>query len=286
MGEGPGWISRAAPLSDSARSRHLKSSTIRFSCHEIIRLPYHRHIDKTEVDMGNGQGKRVVVIGAGIVGASLAYHLASKGANVTLVEAEDIASGVTGSSFAWLNASHPEPDPIAQLRGSAIKEYRRLETQLPGLEIRWTGALSYSAMAIETLPVSGHQASANLVSRSRILDLEPNLKNPPQSALYAAEEGALDAVAATHVDRRCAGIWGEDSHSDASARFGNPECNGDWSRNNDRQPRCRYCRTGSRGRHHETDRHAWSVPANRGLPCHFHPLQVTTRPRTHPHIQP
>ncbi len=149
--------------------------------------------------MGNGQGKRVVVIGAGIVGASLAYHLAGKGANVTLVEAEDIASGVTGSSFAWLNASHPEPDPISQLRGSAIKEYRRLQTQLPGLEIRWTGALSYSAMAIEALPVSGHQASANLVSGSQILDLEPNLKNPPQSALYAAEEGALDAVAATHA---------------------------------------------------------------------------------------
>ena len=70
--------------------------------------------------MGNGQGKRVVVIGAGIVGASLVYHLADKGANVTLVEAEDIASGVTGSSFAWLNASHLEPDPIAQLRCSAI----------------------------------------------------------------------------------------------------------------------------------------------------------------------
>ncbi|MCF5048671.1 FAD-dependent oxidoreductase [Pseudomonas simiae] len=149
--------------------------------------------------MGNGQGKRVVVIGAGIVGASLAYHLAGKGANVTLVEAEDIASGVTGGSFAWRNTSHPEPDPIAQLRGSAIKEYRRLETQLPDLEIRWTGALSYSVMAIGALPISGHQALANLVSRSQILDLEPNLKKPPQSAIYTSEEGALDAVAATYA---------------------------------------------------------------------------------------
>ncbi|OFA05267.1 FAD dependent oxidoreductase [Janthinobacterium sp. HH107] len=31
----------------------------------------------------------------GIVGASLAYHLASKGAQVTVVEAGGIASGVT-----------------------------------------------------------------------------------------------------------------------------------------------------------------------------------------------
>lgn len=130
------------------------------------------------------------------MGASLAYHLAGKNAKVTLVEAEYIASGVTGSSFAWINASHPEPDPIAQLRGTAIEEYRRLETQLPDLKIRWTGALSYSARSNE-VPASGQLASADLVSRSQILDLEPNLKNPPKYALYAASEGALDAVAAT-----------------------------------------------------------------------------------------
>lgn len=53
--------------------------------------------------------------------------------------------------------------------------------------------------AIGALPISGHQALAKLVSRSQILDLEPNLKNPPLSAIYAAEEGALDAVAATYA---------------------------------------------------------------------------------------
>jgi glycine/D-amino acid oxidase-like deaminating enzyme len=106
---------------------------------------------------------------------------------------------VTGSSFAWINTSHPEPDPIAQLRDAAIREYLRLETQLPGVNIRWTGALSYSVMPSGALPSSSNQASANLVSRSQILDLEPNLKNPPASALFAAEEGALDAVATTHA---------------------------------------------------------------------------------------
>ncbi|MGQ5242480.1 NAD(P)/FAD-dependent oxidoreductase [Xanthomonas arboricola] len=118
--------------------------------------------------MGN-PGKRIVIVGAGIVGASLAYHLACKNAKVTLVEAEYVASGVTGCSFAWINSSHPDPDPIAQLRGAAIEEYRRLETQLPDLRIRWTGALSYRARSDE-VPASGHLASADLVSRSQILD--------------------------------------------------------------------------------------------------------------------
>jgi len=138
-------------------------------------------------------------VGAGIVGASLAYHLAAKGAKVSVVEAEGIASGVTGTSFAWINTSHHQPDPIAQLRGAAIDEYRRLETRLPGLKIRWTGALSYSASSSEGLPASSSLPSTHRVSRSQIRDLEPNLKHPPEYALYEAEQGALDAVAATHA---------------------------------------------------------------------------------------
>lgn len=38
---------------------------------------------------------RIVVVGAGIVGASIAYHLSGKGAQVTLIEAGEIANGVT-----------------------------------------------------------------------------------------------------------------------------------------------------------------------------------------------
>jgi glycine/D-amino acid oxidase-like deaminating enzyme len=149
--------------------------------------------------VGNDLDKRVVVIGAGIVGASLAYHLVRKGAKVTVVEADGVASGVTGTSFAWINATHGEADPIAPLRGAAIAEYRHLETQLPGLKVRWTGALSYRASSTEALPGSGNPASKNGVSRSQIIDLEPNLKHPPESASYVADEGALDAVQATHA---------------------------------------------------------------------------------------
>ncbi|MGE7955158.1 NAD(P)/FAD-dependent oxidoreductase [Pseudomonas sp. NPDC089530] len=148
--------------------------------------------------MGNSAGKRVVVVGAGIVGASLAYHLAGKGAQVILVEAEGVASGVTGRSFAWINTTHSGPDPVAALRGAAIQEYRRLETELPELKVRWTGALSYGTNPDE-LPASNHSPSTSQVSRAQILELEPNLKHPPQQALFAAEEGALDAVQAAHA---------------------------------------------------------------------------------------
>lgn len=137
--------------------------------------------------------KRVVVIGAGIVGASLAYHLAGKGTQVIVVEAGGVASGVTGTSFAWINTSCAGPDPIAVLRGGAIAAWRQLETQVPGLKVRWHGALSYGTQDGRVSPES------ILVGRSRIAQLEPRLRQPPEQALYEPEQGALDAVAATHA---------------------------------------------------------------------------------------
>ena len=141
----------------------------------------------------------IVVIGAGIVGASLAFHLARKGANVTIVEAQEIASGVTANSFAWLNTSRQGPDPIALLRGVAIGEYHRLQTELPELEISWTGALCYGAGTDAALQGSSHASAITQVSRARILELEPQLKDPPEQALFKSEEGSLDAVHATRT---------------------------------------------------------------------------------------
>ena len=53
------------------------------------------------------QPLRVGVVGAGIVGASIAYHLAEAGAQVTVFEKTGAASGATRNSFAWINASCP-----------------------------------------------------------------------------------------------------------------------------------------------------------------------------------
>ncbi|WFR77217.1 FAD-binding oxidoreductase [Janthinobacterium rivuli] len=143
--------------------------------------------------MNREKPQHIIVIGAGIVGASLAYHLASRGEKVTVVEAGGIASGVTGTSFAWINTSCAGPDPIAALRGGAIAAWRRLETQVPGLTVRWHGALSYGTQDGRVSPES------MLLDRSRITELEPRLRQPPEQAIFEPEQGALDAVAATHA---------------------------------------------------------------------------------------
>ena len=51
----------------------------------------------------------IAVIGAGIVGASIAFHLARRGAKVTLIDAgepgkKSKVQPATAVSFAWMNA--------------------------------------------------------------------------------------------------------------------------------------------------------------------------------------
>lgn len=61
----------------------------------------------------------VVVVGAGIVGTSVAYSMLKRGAAVTLVESKGVASGTTSTSYAWINShkKHPESYHALNLEG-------------------------------------------------------------------------------------------------------------------------------------------------------------------------
>ena len=144
----------------------------------------------------------VIIAGAGIVGATLAYHLASAGAAVTIIERSRPASGVTARSFAWINVVRGNAPAIARLRSLAIADYRCLERELNGaLAIDWSGALTWSENPAESERlVAEHTARGHdvrLVERDEVCRLEPRLAAPPPVAVHAPGEGALDPVAAT-----------------------------------------------------------------------------------------
>jgi len=144
----------------------------------------------------------VIVVGAGIVGASIAYHLARQGAQVTVLEQSIAAGGVTGRSFAWINTADAEPGAIQALRALALTDYRRLEHELPDLHINWSGALCYNAAALAATSARDNLSpgpSLQWLDQAQVAQLEPNLITPPQRARYAPAEGSLDPVAATHA---------------------------------------------------------------------------------------
>lgn len=135
----------------------------------------------------------LAVVGAGIVGASVAYHAARAGAIVTLVDAGRPGAGVTADSFAWIGASGVRTGPAAVLRATATDEYRRLEAELPGLPVTWSGSLIWGAE--DGAPEAG--PGQEIVDAATVMTLEPTLRQPPEWAGWAPGDGAVDPVGVT-----------------------------------------------------------------------------------------
>lgn len=135
----------------------------------------------------------LLVVGAGIVGASVAHHAARAGAAVTLVDAGRPGSGATGRSFAWIGASGVRLGPTAGLRATATAEYRRLCAEVPDLPVAWTGSLSWGAA--DTSPEAG--PGQEIVDAAGVARLEPALRCVPEWAVWAPGDGAVEAVGVT-----------------------------------------------------------------------------------------
>ena len=66
---------------------------------------------------------KIVVIGAGIIGTLIAYELVKKGAKVILIDKAFPASGASGHSFSWINATYPKK-PYNYNLLSQLQHYR------------------------------------------------------------------------------------------------------------------------------------------------------------------
>ncbi len=135
---------------------------------------------------------RVGVVGGGIVGASIAFHLAQAGASVTLFEKARPASGATQNSFAWLNAFVADPH-YRSLRLQSLQAYHDLDRLLT-LGIVWGGYINWAANAAE--------AEALRVNAAQ-LDGTANPVRPINAAELASMAPALvpGAVAAAFFSR-------------------------------------------------------------------------------------
>ena len=155
--------------------------------------------------------KTIIVIGAGIVGASIAHHLSRAGHTVTVIEQGEAGSQVTASSFAWLGlAKSSASAQQGDLRGSALKEFDRLRAELSEhsdapecFEYRQFGAISWEESEDETREfVADHLAaghSMQLLNSVETLALEPNLKAAPAAVARATNDAGVDPVALTRA---------------------------------------------------------------------------------------
>ena len=76
------------------------------------------------------QSHRSVVIGGGIVGASVAFHLAKRGVEVTVIEADKPGQGASRVSYAWINGRDKDPYHYHELNRRSQDMWRRFASDL------------------------------------------------------------------------------------------------------------------------------------------------------------
>jgi len=144
--------------------------------------------------------QRIVVIGAGIIGASIAWHLARKGCSVTII-AETPGGVATPNSFAWINASWGNSEPYYRLRALSMQEWDRLADDIPSLPLTRRGGLCWDMPAEELdAYVRLHGAwgyAIRAVDASEIAEIEPNLAMVPAHAVFVESEAAVEPESAT-----------------------------------------------------------------------------------------
>ena len=134
--------------------------------------------------MNDGVKIHVVVVGAGIVGASIAYFLSRRNnVNVTILEKSKPGLGASGHSFAWLNSFGKGPVDYHNLNCRSMNMWHRFARGLErdiglhcGGQLRWEntdeGARALR-QRVKQLQVWGY--ACRLISATEMRQLEPGL---------------------------------------------------------------------------------------------------------------
>lgn len=159
----------------------------------------------------------VVIVGGGIVGATLTYELTQRHQRVVLLEAHAFASGATGGGFGWINAtSKTDEEALHRLHARAMACYDALalEWGTEQIGLHEGGALFWvleeDAAGRECLTgmasrLQGWGYPVALLSTGEILALEPRAivsrgnGVPPMIGLFAPMDRWLDTVRFTRL---------------------------------------------------------------------------------------
>ena len=187
----------------------------------------------------NSNRYRVVVIGGGIVGTSVLYHLCREGwSDVALIERSELTSGSTWHAAAGFHAFNSDPN-LAALQGYAIDLYRQVEQESGiscGMHAHGGINLATTPQRLEVLKseYSAFKAvgitSARLVEASEIKAMTRDIVRTDDVllGLYNGHQGHVDPNGSTHALARSARIRGAEIILRNRVVEINRQSTGDW----------------------------------------------------------
>jgi D-hydroxyproline dehydrogenase subunit beta len=146
--------------------------------------------------------RRCVVIGAGLIGSSVAAALASSGARVTLLDQDRPGRATSRWSFAWLNSNDKAPRPYHDLNHAGIRAWADLARDLDGdawyrpagnVELATSDA-GRTELEARVHRLTGWGYPARLIDLAEASEIEPALRLPVPEVTASAwfpDEGYL-----------------------------------------------------------------------------------------------
>jgi dimethylglycine dehydrogenase len=180
---------------------------------------------------------QVVVIGGGVVGASVLYHLTKAGwTDVVLVERTELTAGSTWHSAGGMHTLNGDPN-VAKLQQYTIELYKEIEEiSEQDCSIHITGGvmLADTPERMEWLRMSHARGKylgmeTELISVAEAKELLPIFEEKYfVGAMYDAHEGHVDPTGVTHAYAKAARKAGAEIYRDTWARDINRQADGTW----------------------------------------------------------
>ena len=148
------------------------------------------------------KSKEAVIIGAGIIGCSIAYELSKRGVKVTLIDKNPPGSACSGSSFSWINATYPKkPYSYNLFSQLGINAFHLMQREL-SLDIKWNGSLEWSSAmedqeklieSVNELKSYPKYTPTSIIGYEKAKELEPYINfSGNENIIFSKTDGAID----------------------------------------------------------------------------------------------
>lgn len=126
---------------------------------------------------------KIVVVGAGVIGLSIAAELGLSGADVVVLEAAGPGSGTSATSYAWANSNGKDPNPYFELNLAGLEQMHAQGTGsawfIPSGHVEWASDDDHvTSLTARVNRLLERNYPAEWITPARARQLSPALRIP------------------------------------------------------------------------------------------------------------